>query len=151
MPRKPFDLENFILEFAATEKDVAEGKAKRCTKHNCPCGNEPLLLDAFYNDKSNRTGKAPWCKAAEASYNKKYTEALKTIGALKKMDLDDEVALQTFEAMMQSERKPRKVQVEVEVKSEVPTEAPKAEKAEAKKSAPRKRTPRKKAEEVIPL
>lgn len=150
MPRKPFNLENFMSEFAATEKDVAEGKAKSCTKHNCPCGNTPLLLDAFYNDKSNRTGKAPWCKAAEASYNKKYTQGLKETGTRKKGEMDDE-ALEKFESIMASERKPRKVQVQVEIKTETPVAKSKPEKVVAKKSAPRKRAPRKVAEEVIPL
>lgn len=147
MGRKGIDVESYVAEHLATEDDIAKGKAKRCTKHNCSCGNVPLMLEAFYNDKSNKKwGKSPWCKVAEASYGAKYNAALKVTGAPKKASMTEDEQLETFESIMASERKPRKA-VGVEVNTETPTE-----KTAAKKRTPRKRSPRKvAAEEVIPL
>lgn len=140
MGRQGIDIEAYLEEFAATEADVKAGKAKACTKHGCACGNVPLLLDAFYNDKSNKKwGKASWCKLGEGSYNQKYLKALKETSAPKKRAITEDSDLETFESIMASERKPRKA-VGVTTK----TETPKAKPA-AKKRAPRKRTPRKKS------
>jgi len=133
---KAHDPETFVAEFAATEGDVESGDAKRCTKHGCPCGNVPLMMDAFYRDKSQKTGRASWCKLGEAEYNKPYNKALKEQGALRKRDLAPEQVAE-FESVMAPQRKPRVPGVEVQVAT--------TEKVAPKKSAPRKRTPRKKA------
>ena len=140
---KGISAEDFVAEHLATEKDVENRKAKRCTKHNCSCGNVPLKLEAFYNDKSNKKwGKSPWCKIAEASYGAKYNAALKATSAPKKRSITEDSDLETFESIMASERKPRK-NVGVDANTEVPTEA-----ETPTKSAPRKRAPRKKGTQV---
>jgi hypothetical protein len=139
MGRKGIDVEGFLLEHAAAEKDVEQKKAKRCTKHDCACGGVPLKLEAFYNDKSNKKwGKSPWCKLGEASYGAKYNAALKATEAPKKASMTEDEQLETFESIMASERKPRKA-VGVTANTETPQE-----KAPAKKTPPRKRAPRKK-------
>jgi hypothetical protein len=135
------NIEEFLSEHAATEKDVESGDAKRCTKHNCPCGNVPLMMDAFYRDKSQKTGRASWCKLGEADYNKPYNQNLKAQGALRKRDLEPEQVAE-FEAAMAEQRKPRVPGVEVKATT---TEKVAPKKVAPKKSAPRKRTPRKKA------
>lgn len=130
-------LEEFLAEHAATEKDIESGDAKRCTKHNCPCGNVPLMMEAFSRDKSQKTGRASWCKKGEAEYNKPYNQSLKAQGALRKRDLEPEQVAE-FEKAMAGQRKPRVPGVTV-------AETPVAEKVAPKKAAPRKSTPRKKA------
>lgn len=131
------DIEEFLSEYAATEKDIESGDAKRCTKHGCPCGNVPLMMEAFYRDKTNKTGRTSWCKRGEAEYNAPYNKSLKAQGALRKRDLEPEQVAE-FEKAMAGQRKPRVPGVAV-------AEAPVAEKVAPKKAAPRKRTPRKKA------
>ena len=131
------NIDEFLSEHAATEKDIESGDAKRCTKHNCPCGNVPLMMDAFYRDKTNKTGRTSWCKKGEADYNKPYNQNLKAQGALRKRDLEPEQVAE-FEAAMAEQRRPRVPGVTV-------AEAPVVEKVAPAKAAPRKRAPRKKA------
>jgi formylmethanofuran dehydrogenase subunit B len=140
---KSFDLESYLAEFGATEADIEKGIAKRCTKHDCPCGNVPLSYDAFYNDKSQKTGKASWCKAGEAVYNQSYNKALKETAMIRKRDIIDAEAAEKFESIMASQRRPRAL-VGVQANTEAPTEKVEAVKSAPVKSAPRKRTSTKK-------
>lgn len=133
--------EEFVSKYKATEKDVEAGTAKRCTKHNCACGNVPLKMGegmAFYKDKTNKTGYTSWCKVGEAAYNSPYNKSLKAQGVVRKRDMTPE-QIAAFEKEMAGQRKPRVPSVEAK------TDVAKTTKATPKKAAPKKSAPRKKA------
>jgi hypothetical protein len=104
---RTFDITEFLGEHKSTEAKVKKGEAKVCTKHDCPCGNVPLDLDAFYRDKSQAGGRSPWCKAAERTYNAAYYVALKKVDRQRKRDIDAAKDAAKFERTMKPVRHPK--------------------------------------------
>lgn len=75
-------------------------QTKVCTK----CGGT-FEITEFYKDKSQKDGRASWCKACERAYNKAYFASLKKADAPKKAAISgDEKALAIFERGMKAER-----------------------------------------------
>ena len=90
---RTFDVQGFVKEFKVAKKDetqmVKAGKAKRCTREGCECGNVVLKVEAFYRDKSQASGRSPWCKAAERAYNAEYYAKLKKQGVARLSDVQE--------------------------------------------------------------
>lgn len=83
--------------------------SKTCTKSGVThTGTFDDLTEFFYRDKSQKDGLSPWSKDAERAYNKAYRASLKAANAPKKVVIDNDDALATFEAGMSKERVVRK-------------------------------------------
>jgi queuine/archaeosine tRNA-ribosyltransferase len=80
-------------------RKMARIAKKTCTK----CGNT-FAVTEFYRDKSQKDGRASWCKACEKAYNRSYFASLKKADAPKKAAIANDKNLAKFEAGMKSER-----------------------------------------------
>lgn len=130
---RTFDASEFVAEHKATRAQVTKGEAKVCTAKGCACGNVPLILDAFYRDKSQAGGRSPWCKAKERAYNASYYGALKAKGveAPRKRDIGTDKGVASFERRMRGERvaRTRKVDAKRTTKAKATTKARKVARA----------------------
>ena len=64
-------MNDFVKQYRATQRDIKNNNAKRCTFDACESHvtNDMLTHDAFHVDRAQRDSLTVWCRACERTYD----------------------------------------------------------------------------------
>ncbi len=64
-------MNDFVKQYRATQRDIKNNNAKRCTFDACASHDDNVLLthDAFHVDNAQRDALCVWCRACERTYD----------------------------------------------------------------------------------